>query len=63
MVCQNSDPMSKMMDCDVTLSQPTTNFTLTAYFIDGSESPHSAPFPFTDTVVKPKPILNSIKFN
>jgi PKD repeat protein len=41
---QNSDATS--MDCQVTLSAATTNFTLTAAFSDGTESPHSAPFTF-----------------
>ena len=32
---------------------PTTAFTLTATFEDGTESSHSAPFDFTDTVSAP----------
>ena len=46
-VCQAGDPAATAMDCLVSLTQDTTNFTLTATFDDGTESPHSAPFPFT----------------
>lgn len=35
-------------DCDVALTTKTTNFTLTAAFADGTESPHSSPFAFSD---------------
>lgn len=35
-------------DCTVELSTKVTNFTLTALFADGTESPHSAVFAFTD---------------
>ena len=34
-------------DCNVSLTQDTTNFTLTATFDDGTESPHSAPYLFS----------------
>lgn len=44
--------------CDVLLPAPSTAFTITATFADGSESPHSAPFEFTDTV--PAPVINTI---
>jgi hypothetical protein len=33
-------------DCTVVLTAEITNFTLTATFSDGTESPHSAPFAF-----------------
>ncbi len=46
-VCQTQEPGATAMDCTVTLIADTTNFTLTATFSDGTESPHSAPFPFT----------------
>jgi len=46
-VCQTQNPNATAMDCEVTLTAATTNFTLTATFSDGSESPHSAPFAFT----------------
>ena len=45
--CQAQDPAATTMDCQVTLAAATTNFTLTATFSDGTESPHSAPFAFT----------------
>jgi hypothetical protein len=35
------------MDCRVTLTEPTTDFTLTVVFNDGTESPHSPPFAFS----------------
>ena len=45
-VCQTQNPNATSMDCDVNLTATVTNFTLTATFDDGSESPHSAPFAF-----------------
>lgn len=51
-VCSKTDdPTATAMDCTVTLATATTNFTLTATFNDGTESPHSAPFAFTTTTV------------
>ncbi|WP_306549706.1 PKD domain-containing protein [Desulfobulbus sp.] len=47
--CQVEDPNATAMDCEVTLTAATTNFTLTARFSDSTESPHSAPFAFTTT--------------
>jgi len=46
--CETKDPKATAMDCEVSLAT-TTNFTLTATFNDGTESPHSAPFAFTLT--------------
>ena len=43
--------------CTVSLSKVTTDFTITATFVDGSESPHSAPFALT---VVPTPVILSI---
>ena len=48
-VCETDAPTATAMDCTVTLTTATTNFTLTATFSDGTESPHSAPFAFTLT--------------
>lgn len=45
--CQSTDPTATTMDCQVTLSADTSSFTLTALLSDGTESPHSAPIPFT----------------
>ncbi len=45
--CQTPDAAATAMDCQVALTAETTNFTLTATFNDGTESPHSAPFAFT----------------
>jgi PKD repeat protein len=52
-VCQTQEPSATTLDCTVTLTADTTNFTLTATFSDGTESPHSAPFPFTATADSP----------
>lgn len=40
-------------DCAATIDRRTTPFTLTATFADGTESPHSAPFAFTDQLPAP----------
>lgn len=40
-------------DCSATIDRRTTPFTLTATFADGTESPHSAPFAFTDALPAP----------
>ena len=53
---EGADTLAGM--CDVLISAPTTAFTLTATFEDGTESPHSAPFEFTDTV--PAPVVTTI---
>ncbi|MGB5233054.1 MAG: PKD domain-containing protein [Desulfoprunum sp.] len=47
LACETKDPKAAAMDCSVPLATTTTNFTLTATFNDGTESPHSAPFVFT----------------
>ena len=44
--------------CDVIVANPTTTFTITATFADGTESPQSPPFEFADTV--PAPVLIKI---
>jgi hypothetical protein len=44
-------------DCEVTLTRSGTAFTLTAAFADGTESPHSAPFVFSDFGPGPKIII------
>ena len=57
-VCRFEGADTRAGMCDVLISAPTTAFTLTATFEDGSESPPSAPFEFTDTV--PAPVLIKI---
>lgn len=47
LACQTENPTATAMDCEVTLTAATTNFTLTATFSDNSESPQSAPFSFS----------------
>lgn len=49
LACQTQDAIATSLDCTVTLIADTTNFTLTASFSDGTESPHSAAFAFTKT--------------
>jgi PKD repeat protein len=43
-ICETNDPDATAMDCSVSLPDGEFFFTLTAYFQDGTESPHSAPF-------------------
>lgn len=57
-VCRFEGESARAGMCDVLVSSPTTAFTLTATFEDGTESPHSAPFEFADTV--PAPVLIKI---
>lgn len=45
--CQTSSPSATSLDCTVSLSTDTANFTLAASFSDGTESPKSEPFTFT----------------
>ncbi|MCP3890267.1 MAG: hypothetical protein GY702_15565, partial [Desulfobulbaceae bacterium] len=47
--CETGNPNAVSMDCVVSLEKDSTNFTLTALFEDGSESPHSPSFPFNKT--------------
>ncbi len=47
LACQTQNNSATSMDCTVSLNGDTTNFTLTASFSDGTESPHSSPFVFT----------------
>lgn len=56
-VCRFEGESARAGMCDVLVSNPTTAFTLTATFEDGTESPHSAPFDFTDTV--PAPVITN----
>ena len=58
-VCRFEGESARAGMCDVLVSSPTTAFTLTATFEDGTESPHSAPFDFADTV--PAPVVTTIK--
>ncbi len=44
--CQVEGASATSLDCQVTLENSTANFTLTAFFTDGTESPHSAPVAF-----------------
>jgi len=47
LACQTQGASATSVDCLVSLTANTTNFTLTAAFTNGTESPHSAPFVFT----------------
>lgn len=57
-VCRFEGADTRTGMCDVLISSQTTPFTITATFVDGTESPHSAPFEFSDTV--PAPVLIKI---
>lgn len=71
--CQTQNPNATAMDCEVTLTAVITNFTLTATFSDGTESPHSTPFAFaadttdnsgaTEDTTAPKPIVSGATGN
>jgi FOG: PKD repeat len=43
-VCGSDSPAAIEMQCEVSLEQERTTFTMTATFSDGTESPHSEPF-------------------
>lgn len=63
LVCNVSDPEARCADCDVILDRNETSFTLTAAFSDGTESPHSAPFPYSmaiDSRSPARPVLKSV---
>lgn len=57
--CQWAGAETRGGDCTLRIAKRDTPFTLTALFADGTESPHSAPFVFTD--VLPAPVLKSLK--
>ena len=46
-VCQTTDPSATKISCSLTTDPGTFNFSLTAYYANGSESPSSPSFPFT----------------
>ena len=46
LVCEAADPDAVSMDCTVDVPDGEAFFTLTAYFLDGSESPPSEPFSY-----------------
>lgn len=45
-VCETNDPESNTIDCNIASPSGSFVFTLTAYYEDGSESPHSKPFSY-----------------
>lgn len=62
--CQTLQPAATSMDCTVSLTTATTQFTLTALFNDNTESPHSAPFAFSTaaqsaTAATPAAVISS----
>ncbi|WP_136809819.1 PKD domain-containing protein [Desulfosediminicola flagellatus] len=46
-VCSTNDPTISRITCQISTQADTGNFTLTAYYSDGSESPPSPSFPLT----------------
>ncbi len=45
-VCETNDPSVSRISCSFLTENGTFNFTLAAYYSDGTESPPSPPFPF-----------------
>jgi PKD repeat protein len=46
-VCEANDPNTSRVSCEIYTEDGTFDFTLTAYYADSTESPHSPSFPFT----------------
>lgn len=46
-VCETNDPNAFRMSCEIYTEDGTFDFSLTAYYPEGVESPHSHPFSFT----------------
>ena len=57
-VCTFTPASARSGSCTVDIIQDKTSFTLTATFLDGTESPHSTPFIL---IVVPGPTIISIK--
>ena len=47
MACESTQPSEQQINCTIMSNTGVFNFTLTAVYDDGSESPRSPPFPFT----------------
>lgn len=45
-VCETTDPTARSINCTVDAPDGEAQFTLAAFFQDGTESPHSAPFSY-----------------
>ncbi|MCB2217362.1 MAG: PKD domain-containing protein [Desulfobulbaceae bacterium] len=58
LACENGPVAPQVLDCSITTEPGTYDFTLTALYSDGSQSPHSAPFPFT--FANPAPELQAV---
>jgi PKD repeat protein len=54
-ICATTEPNVSRMDCALLAEEGTFNFTLTAYYSNDTESPQSAPFPFTIDPVEISP--------
>ncbi len=54
LACENGPVAPQVLDCSITTEPGTYDFTLTALYNDGSQSPHSAPFPFTFANASPE---------
>jgi PKD repeat protein len=57
-VCQTAQPDSSSISCDFLSDAGTFNFTLTAYYSNNTESPHSPAFPFTLEPAATPPVSN-----
>lgn len=61
-VCQTTDPNASTISCSLTTDPGTFNFTLTAYYDDGSESPSSPAFSYVisaTTSLPPTAVVSS----
>lgn len=57
--CETDDPNANRIICDILTENGTFEFTLTAYYNDGTESPASNPFSFTIAGTTPTPCSGS----
>lgn len=52
-VCRWDGADIRSGECELVINSMTTEFTLTAAFVDSTESPHSVPFSFNDALPSP----------
>lgn len=62
--CETSDPIVSTISCDILSEDGTFNFSLTAYYANGTESPQSPSFSFTigsaPVTLPPDPVVDPI---
>ena len=58
-ICKAPAAADESVTCEVVLAKKVTTFTITAYFVDGTESPFSSPaYVYSD---QERPVINSIR--